>query len=586
MTISAFSNGTQSAAVGTEHFLANVNVSGEFTLHVDLSAMLTGDIVELRAYQMVTPSGTARVAFYESFPGLQPTDAQVVFSDSLRNELTDSQALRFSLKQVTAGAPTGTLRDFPWKVLKADAGAADVSSIAAAVWDELIAAHLIAGSAGQFLASRMPTGTVTVGDKTGFSLVSPQNFDLVGNITGTLTTVLNVTNPVGINTGTFINAMADQVWDEPLAQHLVAGSTGDKLYQVTGSSGGGADPWLTALPGSYTPGQAGHILASRMPTGTVLVGDKTGFSLSNPQIFDFIGNITGTISNVLTVANPVGLYTGTLISAIADGVWDETITQHLVVNSAGEKLYSRMPTGTVLVGDKTGFSLANPQAFDLVGNITGTITNVLNVVNPVGLNTGTLIFAIADQVWDESLASHLVAGTTGEKLYTVTGSSAAGSDPWLTALPGSYAAGQAGHILASRMPTGTVIVGSNQDKTGYGLSSPQAFNLVGNITGTVTGNIVGNLSGSVGSILDLAAAAANKIADHVLRRSYANARASADGDAVSFRSLLGAVAKLVNKWSISGTTLTIKHEDDTTTAGTQALTATPGADPITEIDTS
>ena len=81
------------------------------------------------------------------------------------------------------------------------------------------------------------------------------------------------------------------------------------------------------------------------------------------------------------------------------------------------------------------------------------------------------------------------------------------------------------------------------------------------------------------------AGTANKIADHVLRRTYANVRASSNGDAVSFRSLLGAIAKLVNKWSISGTTLTITHEDDATSAGTQTLTGTAGADPITTIDT-
>ena len=88
---------------------------------------------------------------------------------------------------------------------------------------------------------------------------------------------------------------------------------------------------------------------------------------------------------------------------------------------------------------------------------------------------------------------------------------------------------------------------------------------------------------------ELSTAAANKIADSTLRRTYANARASADGDAVNFRSLLGAVGKLVNKWSISGTTLTITQEDDLTSTapgGTQALTATVGADPITAADTT
>jgi hypothetical protein len=88
---------------------------------------------------------------------------------------------------------------------------------------------------------------------------------------------------------------------------------------------------------------------------------------------------------------------------------------------------------------------------------------------------------------------------------------------------------------------------------------------------------------------EIAAAGANKLADHVLRRTYANARASSDGDALSFRSLLGAIGKLVNKWAIAGTTLTVYQEDDVTSTapgGTQTITATPGADPITTLDTT
>jgi len=91
------------------------------------------------------------------------------------------------------------------------------------------------------------------------------------------------------------------------------------------------------------------------------------------------------------------------------------------------------------------------------------------------------------------------------------------------------------------------------------------------------------------SVEAITAAMANKIADHMLRRTYANARASSDGDAVNFRSFLGAVGKLVNKWSISAGTLTVFQEDDTTSTapgGTQALTGTAGADPITACDTN
>jgi hypothetical protein len=83
------------------------------------------------------------------------------------------------------------------------------------------------------------------------------------------------------------------------------------------------------------------------------------------------------------------------------------------------------------------------------------------------------------------------------------------------------------------------------------------------------------------------AAAGSKLADIFWRRTYANARTSAFGDAVAFRSGLGMMGKHVNKWSIAGSTLTICQEDDATATapgGTQAITGTAGADPITALD--
>jgi len=80
-------------------------------------------------------------------------------------------------------------------------------------------------------------------------------------------------------------------------------------------------------------------------------------------------------------------------------------------------------------------------------------------------------------------------------------------------------------------------------------------------------------------------AASNKIADHILRRSAATARASSDGDTADFRSLLGAVSKLVNRIKNASGTLTIYEEDDTTSFGTQTSTGDAAADPITELNT-
>jgi len=84
----------------------------------------------------------------------------------------------------------------------------------------------------------------------------------------------------------------------------------------------------------------------------------------------------------------------------------------------------------------------------------------------------------------------------------------------------------------------------------------------------------------------VSAAAGAKLADITLRRSYASAQVSADGDALAFRSLLGAEAKLVNKVQVNGTNLEIMHADDTSVFGTQAITTDSAAAPITVLDTT
>lgn len=61
-------------------------------------------------------------------------------------------------------------------------------------------------------------------------------------------------------TTTALGAVADSVWDEPLAGHATSGSTGAAL-SAAGSAG---DPWSTALPGAYGAGTAGNIIGNNL----------------------------------------------------------------------------------------------------------------------------------------------------------------------------------------------------------------------------------------------------------------------------------------------------------------------------------
>ncbi len=83
----------------------------------------------------------------------------------------------------------------------------------------------------------------------------------------------------------------------------------------------------------------------------------------------------------------------------------------------------------------------------------------------------------------------------------------------------------------------------------------------------------------------LTEAAYDRIADHVLRRNFAAASASTNGDAKDFRSLLGSVAKDVNRVQLINTTLEIYEDDDQTLLGTQSVVVDANATHIRGLDT-
>jgi hypothetical protein len=138
---------------------------------------------------------------------------------------------------------------------------------------------------------------------------------------------------------------------------------------------------------------------------------------------------------------------------IADAVWDEALSGHSTAGTAGKALT-----------DAGGGASAS---------------------------------TIADAVWDEALSGHTTAGTAGKALTDA----GAGGDPWSTALPGAYGAGSAGYILGTnlnatissvaagvwtngtRTLTGSVTVGTNNDKTGYSISgTKQTLDALNDVT--------------------------------------------------------------------------------------------------------
>ncbi len=166
----------------------------------------------------------------------------------------------------------------------------------------------------------------------------------------------------------------------------------------------------------------------------------------------------------------------------------------------------------------------------------------------------------ADAVWDEALSGHLSAGSTGEALNAA----GAAGDPWTTSLPGAYSSGQAGHIIGTYLDAA---ISTRLATSGY--TAP----LSASGTRTALGLASADLDAQLAAL-----PTATENADALLNRDMA-----AVSDTNS-RSPLNALRHIRNKWSVSGTTLTVTKEDDTTSAWTSTLTTNASADPITGSD--
>lgn len=78
--------------------------------------------------------------------------------------------------------------------------------------------------------------------------------------------------------------IADAVWDEATSGHQTAGTTGKAITDAQSAG----DPWATALPASYTAGQAGYIVGNAIPEITdAITGDQ---GLEEPLENDFMGH--------------------------------------------------------------------------------------------------------------------------------------------------------------------------------------------------------------------------------------------------------------------------------------------------------
>src|SRR5688572_24302055 len=116
----AHTTGTGNAGAGftitTEYILGTVAIPGNFSFVIDRNLMAAGDVLEVYVRQMVLAGGAKREIWRQHFHGVAPTWALIADTPWFPNELVDSGALEFCVKQ-----SFGTGRAMPWKLFNAGA---------------------------------------------------------------------------------------------------------------------------------------------------------------------------------------------------------------------------------------------------------------------------------------------------------------------------------------------------------------------------------------------------------------------------------------------------------------------------------
>jgi ABC-type cobalamin/Fe3+-siderophores transport system ATPase subunit len=361
----------------------------------------------------------------------------------------------------------------------------------------------------------LSSGAVTVGtnnDKTGYGLSSAAVQAIWDALTSALTTAgsigkwivdkLDVIVSTRLATSGYtapptVGAIADQVWEETLADHSATSGSTAAALNAAGSAG---DPWSTALPGGYGTGTAGKIIGdnvnatissrsshSAADVWTVGTRTLTSFGTLIQDIWDkatsalttagsigklLVDNINATISSRSTYAGTDTAGTTTLLSRIASAL---TIT-----------------AGKVDVNDKTGFALTSAydaaktaaQAGDQMNLADNAITaakiqsaaitaakfasGALDAVWSTGTRTLTSFGTLIQDIWDKATSALTAAGSIGKLLVDNINATISSRSTYA----GTDTAGTT--TLLSRIASALTITSGKvdvNDKTGFALTS-------------------------------------------------------------------------------------------------------------------
>lgn len=441
------------------------------------------------------------------------------------------------------------------------------------------------------LRANHATGTVTVNGGAINNSVTAGSMAFKNHSTGTLTITGNLT---GGTTGYGTSYASTGIIN--IGGNVVAGAGGLGVYN---SSTGTIN-----IAGNCTGGSAfGAYGAQNVGTGTInITGDSTGGSAASTYGARNDSTGTITVAGIVYPGSIIGVYG--LYGANAGGTttFKKAKLGGALGSATGGYVKMVVDPGVNLIrvvnsSDNTDYDLSNDYPTN------AQVEN--NVTFHLGTQTGTLVAGSCSYPAVGDVQLGVTFGSTGE--YTGTFAAPAVGDVQSgvgygaggTEYTGTFVSPAVGDVQAgvaygaSSEYTGTFAVPTEaQVELGVGFGAGGVeFTGTLSVGGGVADwtsdekaqirkalGITGTTAATTGTgVLEAAFAALatdDEIADAILKRDWT----AVTGEAA--RSALNALRFMRNKWSISGSTLTVTEEDDRTPAWTAALSSDAGADPV------
>lgn len=403
------------------------------------------------------------------------------------------------------------------------------AAIADAVWDEPASGHVTAGTEGKSQADQLAFGAPPTPPTAAAIADAVWDEATSGHVTAGSEGKALI-DAAAAGTPPTAAAIADAVWDEPKADHVTATNFGDL----------GAEGFTLAADQAVNATKIGGVAQTGRDIGaSVLVGDKTGFSLSTAGILAIwhqlltavvttgsIGklikdNLDAAISSrstyageaVASVTAPVTVGTNNdktgyaLSAAGVSAIWDQLLTAVITAGSIGKLIKDDLDAaistrstyaGGAVASVTAGVTLAADQAVNVtkwnghavLDVISGAVVATLHATQAayapakagdkmdiVDAPSATGVGVIVSAIWDKLLTAILTTGSVGKLIKDNLNAA--------VSTRSTYAGGAVASVTAA------VTVGTNNDKTGYSLAADQEVNAT-KIGGTVqTGRDIG-----------------------------------------------------------------------------------------------